>query len=179
MKKIIALGASNSKKSINKAFAIYAANKINNVEVQVLDLNDYPLPIYGIDEENENGIPENVKKFDQQIEGADGIVISMAEHNGSYTAAFKNVFDWLSRISQKVWKDKPILLLATSPGGRGGASILQTAKTSFPFFGGNVIADFSLPAFRKNFSDNEISNSEFKEQFAQKIQLFEQALHKE
>ena len=89
MKKIIAIGASNSKNSINKTFAAYAANKVKGTTVTILDLNDYPLPIYSIDLESEAGIPENAKKFDQQIQEADGIVISLAEHNGSYSAVFK------------------------------------------------------------------------------------------
>ena len=49
MKKIIAFGGSNSKNSINKELAAYTANQINNVEVEVLDLNDFELPLYGID----------------------------------------------------------------------------------------------------------------------------------
>ena len=41
MKKIIAFGGSNSKESINKQLASYAANKVENVEVSLLDLNDF------------------------------------------------------------------------------------------------------------------------------------------
>ena len=177
MKKIIAIGASNSKKSINKTLAIYAANQVKGATVTVLDLNDYPLPIYSVDLESESGIPANAKKFDQQLQETDGIVISMAEHNGSYTAAFKNLFDWLSRINQKVWKDKPILLLSTSPGSKGGASVLATARTSFPFLGGNIISDFSLPSFQKNFADQDITDEKLKASLNQKIQLFEESLN--
>ncbi len=95
MKKIVALGGSNSKKSINKELAQYTANQIANSETVVADLNKFELPLYGIDLENEKGIPDNAVKLNALIEDADGIVISMAEHNGSYTAAFKNVIDWL------------------------------------------------------------------------------------
>ena len=41
MKKIVALGASNSKESINKKLASYVANKITNSTLNILDLNDY------------------------------------------------------------------------------------------------------------------------------------------
>jgi chromate reductase len=135
MKKIISLGGSNSKKSINKELAQYTANKIVNSETIVADLNEFELPLYSTDLENEKGIPDNAIKLNDLIEDADGIVISMAEHNGSYTAAFKNAIDWLSRINQKVWKDKPMFLMATSPGVRGGATVLNTANMAFPFFG--------------------------------------------
>lgn len=172
MKKIIALGGSNSKHSINKTLAAYAANKVENVEVNIIDLNHFELPLYGIDFETENGIPENAIKLNNLIESTDGLVISLAEHNGSYTASFKNTLDWLSRIDIKVWKDKPILLLATSPGARGGTIVLQSAKTYFPYLGGNVIADFSLANFYDSFLENEISNAELKKELNHKIQLF-------
>ncbi|EAR00357.1 NADPH-dependent FMN reductase [Maribacter sp. HTCC2170] len=176
MKKIIALGGSNSKKSINKELAQYTANQITNSETIVADLNDYELPLYGIDLENEKGIPDNAKQLNSLIEEADGIVISMAEHNGSYTAAFKNTIDWLSRINQKVWKDKPMFLMATSPGGRGGVTVLNTAKAAFPFFGGNVIADFSLPDFYDNYSKEGLKNKDLNETLGQKIQMFQEAI---
>ena len=57
MKKIIAFAGSNSKQSINKQLATYAASLVENVEVTVLDLNDFELPLYGMDYENEHGIP--------------------------------------------------------------------------------------------------------------------------
>ena len=85
--------------------------------------------------------------------------------------------DWLSRIDIKVWKDKPIFLLATSPGARGGTIVLQSAKNYFPYLGGNVITDFSLPNFYENFSDNKILDNDLKEELNNKIQLFESYLH--
>ncbi len=176
MKKVVALGGSNSKNSINKALASYAANQLKNVEVVVADLNDFDLPLYGIDLENEQGIPAEASRLDDLIQSADGLVVSLAEHNGSYSTAFKNAYDWMSRINQKVWKDKPMLLMATSPGGRGGASVLQTAKTSFPFLGGNIIADFSLPSFHTNFSTDGISNEELNASLNEKIKLLQEAI---
>ncbi len=176
MKKIIAIGGSNSMKSINKVLATYAANQVNNSETIVADLNDLNLPLYGIDSENENGIPKGATRLNNLIESADGLVVSLAEHNGSYTAAFKNAYDWLSRINQKVWKNKPMLLMATSPGARGGATVLQTAKASFPYLGANIVADFSLPSFHVNFSEDGLINPDLNEDLSQKIKMLEEAL---
>lgn len=176
MKKIVALGGSNSKKSINKALAIYAANKIENAEVIIADLNDFDLPLYGIDTETENGIPEGAHSLNNILNSADGLVISLAEHNGSYSTAFKNAFDWLSRIDQKVWKNKPMLLMATSPGPRGGSSVLQAAKATFPHLGGNIIADFSLPSFQNNFSEAGLTNAELNSGLNQKIKMLGEAI---
>ena len=58
MKKIIAFGASSSKTSINKQLATYAAKQFKDATVEVLDLNDYEMPIFSTDKEYENGIPQ-------------------------------------------------------------------------------------------------------------------------
>ena len=176
MKKIIAFAGSNSKKSINKQLAVYAANRVNDVVVTVLDLNDFELPLYGIDYEMEHGIPENVHKFLAEIKSSDGIVLSLAEHNGAYSTVFKNLFDWMSRIDNKLWNNKPMLLMATSPGGRGGATVLEIAKGRFPHMGGNIIADFSLPSFGQKFSEDKIVNSQLRNDFKVAIKKLEQAI---
>ena len=127
MKKILAIGASNSRQSINGQLARWAANQIENAEVASLHLNDFEMPIYSIDRENETGIPGLAHDFKSKIKTADGIVISLAEHNGSYTASFKNITDWVSRIEKGTWAGKPVFLLATSPGQRGGAGSVGVA----------------------------------------------------
>jgi len=110
-KKILAFGASNSKASINKQLANYAANQLTEVEVTLLDLNDFEMPIYSIDREQAGGIPQLAKDFKQQIQEADGILISFAEHNGAYTAAFKNIYDWMSGILKAELKGQLLALL--------------------------------------------------------------------
>lgn len=177
MKKIITISGSNSQKSINKSLISNTTNLLENIEIISIDLNDYVLPIYGVDFEAENGIPTAVKRLDESFNKADGFIISLAEHNGSYAAVFKNTIDWLSRVNMKIWRDKPMLLMATSPGGRGGTTVLQSAKAYFPYLGANVTADFSLPNFHDNFSDGEISDNGLKEELNKKIQLFEDHLN--
>jgi len=163
MKKIIAFGASSSKTSINKQLATYTANQFQNVSVEILDLNDYEMPIFSVDKEKENGIPQLAHEFYTKLGSADLIIISFAEHNGAYSAAFKNIFDWASRINGKTFQEKPMLLLATSPGARGGSSVLEIATKRFPFQGGIIKGSFSLPSFNDNFdTDKGITNEELK-----------------
>ena len=50
---------------------------------------------------------------------------------------------------------KPILLLSTSPGGRGGISILNIAAGSYGYLNGRVIGQLAVPSFNENFSDTE------------------------
>jgi chromate reductase, NAD(P)H dehydrogenase (quinone) len=149
--KIITFGGSPSKNSINKKLAIYAASLFENAEVEVLDLNDFQMPIFSVDIEAEIGQHDLAKAFLAKIESADFLVVSLAENNGNYSAAFKNLYDWCSRIMGKVFQGKPMLLLSTSPGGRGGASVLEIAKNAFPRYGAEIKATFSLPSFNDNF----------------------------
>lgn len=176
MKNIIVFAGSSSKKSINKELAAYASSLTENLKVEIVDLNDYPLPVYGIDTETENGIPENAQTFFDKIKAADGIILSLAEHNGNFSVSFKNIFDWMSRIEQKLWNDTPMLLMATSPGGRGGSSVLSIAKNGFPHMGGNIVADFSLPSFYDNFKDSSIVNMDLKNQLLIAVDNFQKAL---
>jgi NAD(P)H-dependent FMN reductase len=174
MKKIIAFGASSSKTSINKQLATYAANQFQNASVEVLDLNDYEMPIYSVDKEKVNGIPQLAQDFYAKLGTADAIVISFAEHNGAYSAAFKNIFDWTSRINAKTFQEKPMLLLATSPGPRGGSSVLEIAKNRFPFQGAVVKGSFSLPSFNDNFdAEKGIKNEDLKNQLLEIISSIE------
>lgn len=153
--KILSFGASTSSTSINRQFARYAAGLIPNASITDLDLSDYDLPIYSSDEEEANGIPAAAKTFLAEIRSHDALVVSLAEHNGSYSAAFKNLYDWASRAENKVWAGKPMLLLSTSPGGRGGATVLATAKETFPRMGADLKASFSLASFYDAFDSEK------------------------
>jgi chromate reductase len=162
--KLLAFAASTSKKSINKQLVTYAASLLTDATVDVLDLNDYELPLFSVDKEAELGKPALAQAFLDKIAASDAIVISFAEHNGSYSAAYKNLFDWCSRVNAKVFQGKPMVMLSTSPGARGGASVLAAATGSAPFFGGEVKASLSVPTFYENFDveKQELKNEELK-----------------
>ncbi|MEW6999518.1 NADPH-dependent FMN reductase [Colwelliaceae bacterium BS250] len=160
--KIIALAATSSSKSINKQLVTYAANLVANSDVEVIDINDYELPLFSEDREAKLGKPELAQQFFDKLGSADAIMISFAEHNGSYTAAYKNLFDWTSRINQKVFQNKPMILLSTSPGPGGAGSVLAVATGSAPYFAGDVKGSFSLPSFYNNFDveNKTLTNTE-------------------
>ncbi|MFY0638050.1 NADPH-dependent FMN reductase [Maricaulis maris] len=149
--KILTFGASTSKRSINKTLAQFTATLVPGAEVEALDLNDFELPIFSEDLEKEIGHPQAARAFFEAIGKADGVIVSFAEHNGSYTAAYKNLFDWASRIDQKVFQDKPAIFLSTSPGPGGAASVLAAAKGSAGFFGVDLKAAVSVARFYEVF----------------------------
>ena len=168
--KVLAFGASTSSTSINRQLARFAASQIPGAQVTDLDLRSFDLPIYSKDEEDANGVPADARRFLELIRNHDALVVSMAEHNGSYAAAFKNLYDWASRAEDDVWAGKPMLLLSTSPGKRGGSLVMEAAKTKFPRMGADLRATFSLPSFYETFdSDTGISDPQLADELRRAV----------
>lgn len=168
---IIGFAGSNSKESINKKLVDYALSFFPNESSELLDLNDFEAPLFGVDRQEKEGIPEPIKAFAEKIDGADLLVISLAEHNASYSTAFKNIYDWLSVMPNRTTLNKSsILLIATSPGERGGLSVLEAAKDRFTREGNTVLATFSLPSFGENFKEGKgIISEKLKAELVEKI----------
>jgi len=170
--KIVAFAASSSRKSINKQLVTYAVGLLKDSQSEILDLNDYELPLFSEDREAELGQPTLAKEFLSKITESDAIIISFAEHNGSYSSAYKSLFDWCSRINPKVFQGKPMVLLSTSPGPRGAGSVLATAAASASYFDGVVKATLSVPSFYDNFDmeSGTVSNRDINAQLVSAVQ---------
>ena len=170
--KILAFAGSTSSTSINRELVKYVLKSFQEDEINLIDLNDFDMPVFSVDREK-RGFPNEAHNFLKQIEECDVIVCSLAEHNRSYSAAFKNVFDWASRINVKVFQNKPMLLMSTSPGGYGGGNVMNTAKTFFPQFGADVKETFSLPKFYENFDlESGVINPDMMKDLNDKIESF-------
>jgi len=168
--KIIAFAASTSRQSINKQLVEHTLTYFPEADKTLLDLNDFEMPVFSVDKERENGYPEQAYQFLEYLKSADLLIISMTEHNGAYTAAFKNTFDWCSRIEPKTFYDKPVFLLSTSPGGYGAKNSLGLAIVRFPKHSAKILETFSLPSFHENFSKEEgILDEELKKEYLEKI----------
>ncbi len=169
---ILAFAGSNSHLSINKQLVTYVGQQFGEHEVEILDLNDYEMPIYSHQREEKGGVPQHALDFAAKVDQADLLLISLAEHNGAYTAAFKNVFDWISRIpGRKAFGEKQIFLMSTATGPRGGQSVLEIAAKRFPFNGGNVVETFVLPHFKETFNiEKGILDPEKAQELQEKIE---------
>jgi NAD(P)H-dependent FMN reductase len=152
----------------------FAASQIEDHDVMVIKLTDYELPMFSEDLEKEQGFSSNLRLLHQEIVEADALIISVNEHNSGISAFFKNVTDWLSRLNRDFLKDKKVLLLATSPGGRGAMSALEFTKNTLPRFGAEVIDSFSFPKFYENFlaGENKITNPSLSLAFNDVLQNF-------
>lgn len=174
MKKILAMSASNSSTSINNKLAHFIASQVEDVEVISFDWTDYELPLFSKQLEDEIGTLGKAQTFLDLIKSVDGIVLSLAEHNSMPTAAFKNLWDWTSRIEVKFWSQKPMFLSATSPGKRGGTSVLGIISNAIPHYGADLVETFSLPKFNDNFKDGAIADSEKTEELNEKLKAFKE-----
>ena len=141
---ILALAATTSRQSINArllshAADLLAADILPGAKISFLDLNDFGMPIYSVDREAASGIPEAAMRFHAAIGAADALLFAFAEHNGHFTAAYKNLFDWTSRVEKvgamsNLYQGKPMVALGTSPGPGGAQHVLNFVKTTAPYF---------------------------------------------
>lgn len=154
MAKIIAFAGSNSSTSINFKLVKHTASKITSHEVQLLNLANFPFPMFSEDHEREHGYSNSLKELKEDIQKADGLIVSVNEHNGNPSAYFKNVLDWLSRLDRKFLENTNVLLMSTSPGRGGAVGALEVVKASFPRYGASLSGTFSLPSFNENFSED-------------------------
>lgn len=150
--KILAVPATNHRDGINRQLLGYVAGILGEGhEMEIVDLNDYELPIYSQDREAESGVPDRAVELFDKIGSADAVIISFAEHNGSYTAAWKNIYDWMSRIDQGVYQGTHVVMLAATPGPRAGAGVLASATMSAPFFGAELVGHLGIGKFGSTF----------------------------
>lgn len=173
-KKILAFAGSNNSKSINFQLTEFTASLIEDLEVTVLDIRNWDLPVYSIDMDPDT-TPAEITELIALIKEHDGFILSSPEHNGGTPAFLKNIIDWISRREKKAFGGKPLLLMSTSPGGRGGATNLAGLVQTLPYQGTQIAATFSLPSFYDNFSEGTVSG-EHLEKLRSSIELFTQAV---
>jgi chromate reductase len=96
-------------------------------QTSVLDLRALALPIYDGDIEAAQGVPAAAQTLRDAIAGHDAVLIVTPEYNGFPTPLLINAFDWLSRLKDGLatTADKPVALLASSPGLLGGLRALN------------------------------------------------------
>ena len=130
--KILALAGSTRSGSFNKKLVAAAASSLSKAGavVTVIDLKDYPMPLFDEDVEKENGLPKSVRKFKDLLIDHDGFFISTPEYNGFFSGVLKNAIDWASRPVEgyppyECFEGKVGAVAAASPGSLGGIRALE------------------------------------------------------
>ena len=128
MSKILAFAGSSRKDSFNKKLVSISAAGARSAgaEVRVIDLADFPMPIFNQDLEAAEGMPEKAGEFKKLMVAHDGFLIASPEYNSSFSPLLKNAIGWASRAESEdepslvAFRGKKAVLMAASPGGYGG-----------------------------------------------------------
>jgi len=146
MTKILAFSGSARKQSYNQAVAAVAAKgaELAGAEVTLINLADYPMPLFNEDEEASNGMPEGALAFKQLLLSHDAFIIASPEYNSSYPALLKNAIDWASRMGEgekplQAFRGKVVSIMAASAGALGGMRVLVVLKMLLGNIGMHVL----------------------------------------
>ncbi len=125
--RILCFAGSARKDSFNKKLIKIAAEGVRKAgaEVTLIDLKDFPLPLFNQDLEDEEGIPAPAMKLKELFKSHSGFLISAPEYNSSLTPLLKNTLDWVSRQAEgekplECFARKAAGLVSASPGALGG-----------------------------------------------------------
>ena len=177
MATILAFAGSNSSTSINYQLVKHTVSAFDTDKIQLINLANYPFPMYSEDHEREKGFSNSLVEFRDDIKKADALILSVNEHNGNPSAYFKNVLDWLSRLDRNFLESTPVLLMSTSPGKRGAIGALGVVENMLPRFGAEIIATFSLPSFNQNFDKEKgIKDAELRDKHKEAITALKSAI---
>lgn len=160
--KILAFAGSARQGSVNKKLIRIAAEGARSAgaDVTLIDLKDFPMPLYDGDLEAESGLPENATALRELFAGHDGLLIAAPEYNSSIAPLLKNTIDWISRPagddpSLKFFTGKVAGLVAASPGGLGGLRGLVHVRQILSSINVIVIPEqHAVPAAHQAFDDS-------------------------
>lgn len=169
--RVLAFAGSTRKDSFNKKLVQIAATGASEAgaKVTVIDLKDYPLPLFDQDLEAVDGLPENALKLKQLFLDHQGLVIASPEYNSSITAVMKNTLDWISRPapgepSLAAFQGKVANIISASPGALGGLRGLVHLRAILGNIGVIVLPDqIAIPKAHEAF-DGDGSLKDAKQQ---------------
>ncbi|MBT3701874.1 MAG: NAD(P)H-dependent oxidoreductase [Alphaproteobacteria bacterium] len=118
-------------------------------EVNLINLGDFDLPIYDGDQEDKDGLPDDVLRLKQMIAETDVLVISTPEYNGFFPGLLKNTLDWCSRAGggldgRATYEGKKAIIMAASPGAGGGKRVLPRLVEQMEILRTEVVAQVSV-----------------------------------
>ena len=159
---ILAFAGSTRKDSYNKKLARLAAHLSSHADTSIscIELNDFPLPLYDGDLEQNEDYPENAKKLKQIMQAHQGFLIASPEYNGSLSGVLKNTIDWVSRSEQggtdfSAFQDKIAAIVSASPGKLGGLRGLAHLRIILSGIGTLVLPkQLAIPFASKAFDED-------------------------
>ncbi|ARP97665.1 NADPH-dependent FMN reductase [Pseudorhodoplanes sinuspersici] len=90
------------------------------------------MPLYNADVQAE-GWPAPVTALGDAIRAADGVILVTPEYNYSMPGALKNAIDWVSRLKDQPFANKPVCIQSATQGPLGGARMQYHTRTMMVF----------------------------------------------
>ena len=90
-------------------------------------------PLYNADVQEASGFPAPVNDLAAAVRAADGVLFVTPEYNWSMPGALKNAIDWVSRMKDQPFKEKPVAIQSASQGPLGGARMQYHWRMSMTF----------------------------------------------
>ncbi len=164
---ILVFAGSCRRESMNLKLAGAAAKIARaHAKVTLIDLADYPAPIYNGDNETADGMPPSIISLRQLFRQSDGFVIASPEYNGHVPPLLVNTLAWASRTAgdskdDNVFAGKCAAVMAASPGRLGGVRVIPRLRDMLAELGIVVVPGFAtVPAAHSAFDDDgQLSDS--------------------
>jgi len=137
MAKVVAICGSLRKASVNRAL-MRSLQPLAPEGMEIVEAPSIDLPLYNFDIQAK-GFPDSVTALADAVRGAAGVIIVTPEYNYSVPAPLKNAIDWLSRVQNQPFQNKPITLMSASPGALGGARAQYHLRQIFIFLEGIIV----------------------------------------
>lgn len=134
---IIGLCGSLRAKSFNLA-ALKTAGEVMPAGMTLTMATFDDMPIYNQDIQDK-GWPASVERVRAQIAAADGVIMASPEYNWSVGAPLKNVIDWLSRLKDQPFQNKPVAMISCTGGPVGGVRGQIDLRRILAVLGGQVL----------------------------------------
>lgn len=175
--KVLAIAGSTREDSLNKKLVTDAAEiaRETGASVTIVDLKDFPMPLYDADLEAKEGMPETAKQLRKLMMQSQVILIASPEYNSSLSAVLKNAIDWASRNekgqgSRDAFKGKKFAIMSVSPGPTGGARGLVHLRTIIEAIGGTVLSDqIAVPNGANAFDDKGLLKNQQQQKDLQQL----------
>lgn len=131
--KVLTICGSLRKGSLNRAL-INALPGLASAGMAFTEAPSYRgFPHYDADLQMSEGFPSGVTALADAIRTADGVIIVSPEYNWTIPGALKNALDWLSRLSEQPFKEKPVLIQSVTTGSLGGARMQYHLRMALTF----------------------------------------------
>ncbi len=162
MAKLLVFSGSSRRESVHTRLAVLVASvaEQEGAQTTLIRLEDFDIPIYNGDLEEEHGLPGDIKRLKALLSENTGLIITCPEYNGFMTPLLINTINWCTRSEEATpdlsgFADKAVLVASGSPSSLGGIRANTHLKTMLSGIGAIVFPQsLTVPATHQAFDSH-------------------------